>query len=139
MKEQIQEILDLIKPIWINAGRFENKELETLKSFGFEDIRDGFYDGKIIHFVYKDLACNFFKDDSTYSFYFKNGFYVTIYEDFEYCGSNEVFNNCSYEESFTNRTNTDIEPFTIITCYNVNCKIVVGQLLQTSKDTNNDN
>jgi len=128
LQTKIQEILDLIKPIWINPGWFEDEELETLKSLGFENIEDYFYDGKIIHFTYKEINCSFLKDMGTYSFHFKDRFYVTIYEDFEYCGSNKVFNNCLYEESFTNKTNTHIDPFTITTCYDVNCKIVVKQL-----------
>lgn len=139
MQTKIQEILDLITPIWIKSGWFEDEDLKTLESLGFKDIKDGFYDGKIIHFTNKGVTCDFLKESSSYSFYFKNGFYVTVYEEFEYAGSDEVFSTCSYEESFTNITNTYIDPFTLTTCYDVNCKIVVGQLLQTSKDINHDN
>lgn len=126
MKKQIQKILDLIKPIWIKSGDFEDEELETLKSLGFENIKDFFYDGKIIHFTYKEVNCSFLKDDASYSFVFKDGFYVDIYENYQYSNKDEVLNNCSYEERFTNTSNTHIDPFTITTCYDVDCKIVVG-------------
>lgn len=119
MKNQIQEILDIIKPMWLKPYMFETEEIQQLKTLGFEDIEEYFYDGKIIHFKYKGIICSFIKYDD-YRFNFQqNGLQIKIVED------------CKNEytvQQFFNKTDKQVDPFSIQTPFQTNCKIYVLEL-----------
>ncbi len=132
MKEQIQEILDIIKPVWRRSGHFTDQDISELTALGFYNLKESYYDGKILKFSYKEIDCYFTKFMSDYFFKFKDGIKIHIFENYTYGGDLLIYNDSEQEEDFLNKTSLDITPFTVNTCYdNLNKIIIYSTKLKT--------
>ena len=105
----INEVMDDIRPSYSQPGWFTaEQEAEICKKYTPNNGQYSFtfYDGKILHVGYKDVAISFQKDQMMFEFTFEN-LTVSLHEDWQYYGRDTVYNSSHQDH----RYNSDLVGF----------------------------
>lgn len=115
MQEQIQEILDLIKPFLLKDVIFKDEDITKLAALGFNKLKKVATTPTIVEFKYKNLNCSFRKDYGCYTFE-SDVVLIQILEDYD---------NEHKAQVFVNKSSFLLESFNVKTPFKTNCKITV--------------